>query len=1213
MSISLKEITLFNFKSFRGKVVINSIQPFTVINGPNGSGKSNIVDAINFALGATSSALRVKHLSKLIHGAFIGKPAIESTYVTLVFIGDHNKEKSFTRLIQGRGSQYKIDGKIVDYNYYVTELDKFNLNIKAKNFFMPQGHIHNFETIFLKELTVLLEELSGSNIYKANYERLQLELSQIEEEIQFVYKKKTDVLTRKKFAMAETKEVEKYLQMQRQYMEQKEKLQLIKLFFIKKIFESLKKEEAQLKLEIDGQLQDKENIVSLSKQIELKIISLSNSLEELEDDILQINKNFQEKSLQKNNIKDNMSYLQNRRNSAITSLESIDKENKICKKTIHELKDNLEFLNKKLAEFEVTMESTSQIDNEQVSRYLILKTEVECLTKDTLSRINDMMHHKQTYKYKLDNEIRCKEEILIDQQKKKLEEEHLQKQIKHLEHENNDLKSKLKKKKVEELMLQKKISEAEERYSETRITEISKRLDLVESDNDFYLQWEKKVAIIKHLKESFSGVDDRLSNLCTPIHSRYNVAITKVFGKNMDSIVVDTVDTAKKCIKFLKRHKIGKETFLPLDTIKSKPLNEKLRAELEFTNFKLLFDVLKISSTQISKAVLHVTEDILVCETDTEAREKAYRSDVKYDCVSLDGCFFRKSGIISGGLADLTVTAKQWENIPLFSDISVLKEQEEQLRQELKNLPNISKMQVDLDIIDKDINQLIARSEVIERDIRETERKISEQKEKLNDLNETLHHQDMLIISIKKDIEKIEKKIKNEKNDIDKIENEIFMDFCKDNNLPNISSYENSLCTYKEQMNKKTELITLRDNIENHLDYERSRDTEIKDKILEYNRAIEQAEAEYNKACEQERDITTALKEEEKKMVPLNTKHTALKNSLQKAKDEYEQCKLQIDIITKKYLERKKTYLKIEEQMAQKEFECENILKECKIEDINIPALSEAQNDLLNTPSVSTTSTLSRESGIYETLLNIDFSQISKDVQNYNKMDLDNLQKIIKHSEEIVIELQSQFQTLKNPNFKAYEELDLTVRQLKELTKKNQNLHVNSRRIKIEFEQIKAKRLKQFSDCLDFINAEIDSIYKNLVDNSSAQALIITKNPEEPYKNGLIYSCLPPSKRFLEIQYLSDGEKTLASLALLFAMIRYKPTPFFVMDEGDAALDIVNAKKLARFITTEKKNVQFIMISLNNEVSSYADTVVGVTTEPNTECLESKVFCLPLR
>lgn len=100
---------------------------------------------------------------------------------------------------------------------------------------------------------------------------------------------------------------------------------------------------------------------------------------------------------------------------------------------------------------------------------------------------------------------------------------------------------------------------------------------------------------------------------------------------------------------------------------------------------------------------------------------------------------------------------------------------------------------------------------------------------------------------------------------------------------------------------------------------------------MKYNRAIEQAEAEYMKACEQERDITTTLEQEERKILNLKTECTILKKDLQEAKNQCIQCNLQIDIITKKYLERRKIYLKVGERMAQKKSECENILKECKV------------------------------------------------------------------------------------------------------------------------------------------------------------------------------------------------------------------------------------------------------------------------------------------
>lgn len=65
--------------------------------------------------------------------------------------------------------------------------------------------------------------------------------------------------------------------------------------------------------------------------------------------------------------------------------------------------------------------------------------------------------------------------------------------------------------------------------------------------------------------------------MCKPIHSRYDIAVTKVFGKYMNAIVVDTKHTATQCIQFLKQQQIGIETFLPLDSLMFEPLNEKLR------------------------------------------------------------------------------------------------------------------------------------------------------------------------------------------------------------------------------------------------------------------------------------------------------------------------------------------------------------------------------------------------------------------------------------------------------------------------------------------------------------------------------------------------------------------------------------------------------------------------------------------------------------
>lgn len=88
----------------------------------------------------------------------------------------------------------------------------------------------------------------------------------------------------------------------------------------------------------------------------------------------------------------------------------------------------------------------------------------------------------------------------------------------------------------------------------------------------------KKQEIVENFKRSFpGGVYDRMINMCHPIHKRFNVAITKVLGKYMEAIVVDTERTARQCIQYLKEHMLDPETFLPIDYIQTKPLKERLR------------------------------------------------------------------------------------------------------------------------------------------------------------------------------------------------------------------------------------------------------------------------------------------------------------------------------------------------------------------------------------------------------------------------------------------------------------------------------------------------------------------------------------------------------------------------------------------------------------------------------------------------------------
>ena len=109
---------------------------------------------------------------------------------------------------------------------------------------------------------------------------------------------------------------------------------------------------------------------------------------------------------------------------------------------------------------------------------------------------------------------------------------------------------------------------------------------------------------------------------------------------------------------------------------------------------------------------------------------------------------------------------------------------------------------------------------------------------------------------------------------------------------------------------------------------------------------------------------------------------------------------------------------------------------------------------------------------------------------------------------------------------------------------------------------------------------------------------LFTENDSEPYDGGIKYTAQPPSKRFRDMDQLSGGEKTVAALALLFAIYEYRPSPFFVMDEIDAALDNVNVNKVSSYlrnkVDTPHTNFQLIVISLKDTFYGKADGLIGI-------------------
>ena len=145
---------------------------------------------------------------------------------------------------------------------------------------------------------------------------------------------------------------------------------------------------------------------------------------------------------------------------------------------------------------------------------------------------------------------------------------------------------------------------------------------------------------------------------------------------------------------------------------------------------------------------------------------------------------------------------------------------------------------------------------------------------------------------------------------------------------------------------------------------------------------------------------------------------------------------------------------------------------------------------------------------------------------------------------------------------------------------------------KAQFEDLRKQRTDEFKEGFTLITRKLKEMYRMITAGGDAE--LEWADSLDPFSEGINFSVRPNKKSWKRISNLSGGEKTLSSLALIFALHYFKPSPLYVMDEIDAALDFKNVSIVANYIKERTRNTQFIIISLRNNMYELADRLVGI-------------------
>ncbi|XP_024910869.1 structural maintenance of chromosomes protein 4 isoform X2 [Cynoglossus semilaevis] len=1180
-----------NFKSYAGEQILGPFHKrFSCIIGPNGSGKSNVIDSMLFVFGYRAQKIRSKKLSVLIHSSDQHKD-VQSCTVEVHFQKIIDKEGDDYEVIpnskfyvsrtanKDNSSAYHINGKKSTFKEVGVLLRSHGIDLDHNRFLILQGEVEQIAMMKPKGQTEhdegmleYLEDIIGSC-------RLKEPIQTLTRRIEILNEQRGEKLNRVKLVEKEKNALEgernkavEFLTLENDIF--KHKSQLCQYYV------------HDLQKRVVDKQQEKENIVENTKELTEKNAKISEDMEKMNQEL---------KNVEKKQNKINKYIETQKEKFTQLDLQDVEVREKIkhCKSKKKKLQKQLEKDKEKLEEVRnvpgnsETAISEATVRKEELEKQKVkeeekleavmesLKEETSGLQQDKETKEKELMELSKTV-----NETRSRMDlaqseldIYLSRHKTALTQLNTAKQT--LQTTSDTLRERraaLKDLGVKipetEKQLKKDQAELEQLLkedNETRgvVREMRQKVDEAKSSLSSNRSRGKVLDALMEQKKrgKILGIYGRLGDLGA-IDEKYDVAISSSCGA-LDNIVVDTIDTAQKCVTFLKEQNIGVATFIGLDKMK---VWEKNMAPINTPeDSPRLFDMVQVQDQNVRPAFYFALRDTLVAQDMEQATRMAFQRDRRWRVVTLKGQIIEMAGTMTGGGKILKgrmgssigteISQQELDHMEskLNEKVSKLQRCQEkklQLEETVQRLqPQLRDMKNTLEKYTKSMTSLADQEAHLKLQIKELEANVlaaAPDKAKQKQLEKSLE-------AFKKDYEAASVKAGKVENEVKRLHNLIV-----DINSHKLKAQQDKLDKINKELDDCSSTIT-------------------KAKV-----AIKTADRNLKKSEESVSRVQEELEENEKLMLELT-------EQLKKLEDEAGE--------TMKACEEAETALpEVQEQY-------QGVLKEIKI--------LQQQEHALQEQSLSVRLKVEQiDASICEHNNKIKHWQ-----KEASKLSLHSMED--KPAEELPVYSAAQLEEISDPNviinkmitleaqcaqmkpnlgaiaeYKKKEELYLQrVAQLDEITSERD-------KFKLASENLRKQRLNEFMTGFNMITNKLKENYQMLTLGGDAELELV--DSLDPFSEGINFSVRPPKKSWKKIFNLSGGEKTLSSLALVFALHHYKPTPLYFMDEIDAALDFKNVSIVACYIYEQTKNAQFIIISLRNNMFEIADRLIGIYKTHNT-------------
>ncbi len=1162
----LKSIEMTGFKSFPDKIDLTFPRGITCVVGPNGSGKSNISDALRWVMGEQSvKTLRGGKMEDVI---FSGTQKRKPLGICEVNLTVDNSDRSLPmdadeivvtrRIFRSGDCEYYINRsscrlKDIHELFMDTGLGKDGYSL------VGQGKIDEIISGKPMERRTFFEEACGISKYHHKKNDAERKLNSTNDNIVRINDIITELEGRLEPLRLQSEKAKKYLVLKEELKKLEINLSLINYDKLAATSEKAEDEflEAgvaldKLKTAMEENDADIERFTESIRQMREKSDALTQMTYNSEYDI----KTFENQIEIANN---NIAHCE-------TDIIRIEDERKEVRERKLKLKAATETILSAIKREERKKEEllsgqeriTSELSS--VSGLIEERNNKLAETKSILvQKQNDMINlnvRKSSHVAFADSlkEQMAKASAAIKEKKESIE-------LNNISREEAEAKLERAEKKLEETVkaaekLEKEISgiiheSGREKNSlselENEKKRISERLDMLKEAENSYLAYPKGIKEV--MEADLPGVK-LYGTLASLIHTegKYADAIDGALGGKLGNIVCENENDAKNAISFLKKNKAGRVTFLPVSSVKPKEgINKAIKSEKGFIAVASELISCDGRFKGIVEALLNQTAVFEDMDTAVAASRK-FNQSVKI--ATLGGEIFSKGGSVTGGELKVKGAMKR------LSEINSLEEKLEELPKKLKDAAEAYE-NAEQKIKDK------------KKELSETvEEKENLNNEKINLLSVMKYYSD-LNASYEKDLAEAESELKELEKKLDIAGEEI-------------KKTEEEYIKISEEASSLEKLITAEDD-------EMSEVFEKRDRFLTEIEGIKISIAAVERDISYERDkveSNEALSLEYEKEIAEKTGEIArLKEKISDIKDEIQFRVDQIQGLRETI-----------EQYAEQIEECKKKAKEYTDEVNSRQSQSRALRDNYLKKSDENTRLEMRVEKLkadMDSIINSLWESYELTVSEARKLvcDIGDYQEASKRASE----LKHKIRSLGNINLDSVEEYEEVNERYTFLTGQRDDLSLAKTELEKIISDMTLLMKKIFTEQFALIAKSFNETYIELFGGGRAELKLADE--ENVLESGIEIEVQPPGKKLTVISLLSGGEKAFAAIALLFSIIKIRPTPFCLFDEIEAALDDVNVYKYADFLEKFKKNTQFIVISHRRGTMEAADTLYGVTMQ----------------